>query len=194
MRGPSRTRVVSRRHQAKRTATRVRKAASGPIAAADLAVRDFAADDAAAVNAVALAAFEQYRGEYEDWPAVSAFVGAMANLADGGELIVASSDGRIAGAVAYFGPAAAKSALFDPAWPVIRMLVVDPAARGRGLGRMLTEECMSRARRDGAEVIALHTSPIMQVALAMYLRLGFVPLRDSSPISGVPYRIYLKRL
>ena len=74
------------------------------------------------------------------------------------------------------------------------MLVVDPAARGRGLGRMLTEECMRRARRDGAEMIALHTSPIMQVALAMYLRLGFVPLRDSPPIFGVPYRIYLKRL
>ena len=194
MRGPSRARVVARRDQTKRLAARVRKVASGSAVAADLVVRDFAADDAAAVNAVALAAFEQYRGEYEDWPAFSAFVGAMANLGESGELIVALSDNRVAGAVAYFGPAAAKPDLFDPAWPVIRMLAVDPGARGRGLGRMLTEECMRRARRDGAEVIALHTSPIMQVALAMYLRLGFVPLRDSSPVFGVPYRIYLKRL
>jgi len=190
MRGPSRARVVARRHQAKRTAG-VRGAAG---AAVERIIRDFAVEDAAAVNAVALAAFEQYRGEYEDWSAFSAFAGSMANLAEGGELIVALSDGRIAGAVAYFAPHAAKPALFDPAWPVIRMLVVDPAARGRGLGRMLTEECMRRARRDGADMIALHTSPIMQVALAMYLRLGFVPLRDSPPIYGVPYRIYLKRL
>ena len=194
MRGPSRARVVSRRHQAKRASTSVRGGANGSVAAVDRSIRDFTADDAAAVNAVALAAFEQYRGEYDDWPAFSAFVGSMADLAQGGELIVALSDGRIAGAVTYFGPQAAKPAMFDPAWPVIRLLVVDPEARGHGLGRMLTEECIRRARRDGAGVIALRTSPIMQVALAMYLRLGFVPLRDSAPIFGVPYRIYLKRL
>jgi ribosomal protein S18 acetylase RimI-like enzyme len=146
------------------------------------------------VNAVALAAFGQYRGEYQDWPAFLAFVGSMANLAEGGELIVALNNERIAGAVAYFGPRAQKPALFEPDWPVIRMLVVDPAARRAGVGRLLTEECISRARRDGADVIALHASPIMQVALAMYLRLGFVQLRDSAPIFGVPYRIYLKRL
>jgi GNAT superfamily N-acetyltransferase len=157
-------------------------------------IRDFTAADAAAVNAVALAAFEQFRGEYHDWPEFSKSVGAMADLADGGELIVAESDGRIAGAVAYFGPQAAKPADFDAAWSIIRMVVVDPAARGAGLGRLLTEECIARARRHGAGVIALHTSPIMRVALAMYLRLGFVPLRDAAPIFGVPYRIYLKRL
>jgi len=30
-----------------------------------------------------------------------------------------------------------------------------------------------RAERDGAPVIALHTSPIMTVALPMYRRMGF---------------------
>jgi GNAT superfamily N-acetyltransferase len=188
-RGPSRARAASRRHQKGRLA-----AVQGAPAAATATIRDFVAADAAAVNAVALAAFEQYRGEYADWPAFSSSVGAMANLAENGELIVAELDGRIAGAVAYFGPRVGKPALFDPDWPVIRMLVVDPAARGAGLGRLLTEECIGRARRDGADAIALHTSPIMQVALAMYLRRGFVLLRDSEPIFGVPYRIYLKRL
>lgn len=189
-RGPSRARAVPRRHRKTRLA-----AVKGPPAVAAVAtIRDFAVADAAAVNAVALAAFEQYRGHYEDWPAFASFVGAMANLAEQGELIVAELDGRIAGAVAYFGPRAAKPALFDPDWPVIRMLVVDPAARGAGLGRLLIEECISRARRDGAVALALHTSPIMQVALAMYLRRGFVLLRDSASIFGVPYRIYLKRL
>ena len=53
------------------------------------------------------------------------------------------------------------------------MLVIDPGARGRGLGRLLTEECVRRARRDGAPTVALHTSPIMEVALPMYLRMGF---------------------
>ena len=183
-------RAISRRQHGKRHPA----ALAPPARSATLQIRDFAPEDAAAVNAIALAAFEQYRGEYDDWPTFSAFVGSMASLAESGELIVALSDGVIAGAVAYFGPNAQKPALFDPAWPVIRMLVVDPAARGAGLGRLLTEACIVRARRDGAAAIALHTSPIMRVALSMYLRLGFVLLRDSPPIFGVPYRIYLKRL
>ncbi|MGY4623662.1 ribosomal protein S18 acetylase RimI-like enzyme [Bradyrhizobium sp. USDA 4486] len=98
----------------------------------------------------------------------------MPGLARTGEIIVAEDGGRIVGAVAYIGPKATKPAFFDPAWPVIRMLVVDPAARGKGVGRQLTEECLRRAERDQAGVIALHTTPIMTVALPMYLRMGFV--------------------
>lgn len=43
-------------------------------------------------------------------------------------------------------------------------------------------------------MIALHTSPIMTVALPMYLRMGFEYARDAPHLHGVPYRIYLKRL
>jgi ribosomal protein S18 acetylase RimI-like enzyme len=71
------------------------------------------------------------------------------------------------------------------------MLVVDPAARGRGVGRALMEECCRRARRDGSRVLALHTSPIMTAALAMYRKMGFVFQRDAPPISGVPSAVYL---
>jgi ribosomal protein S18 acetylase RimI-like enzyme len=74
------------------------------------------------------------------------------------------------------------------------MLVVDPAQRGNGVGRALTEECVRRAGRDGATVIALHTSPIMTVALSMYRRMGFERLRDAPPIYGVPYAVYGKTL
>ena len=44
------------------------------------------------------------------------------------------------------------------------------------------------------EVIALHTSPIMTVALPMYLRMGFERLRDAPPIRGVYYAVYTKML
>jgi ribosomal protein S18 acetylase RimI-like enzyme len=74
------------------------------------------------------------------------------------------------------------------------MLVVDPTTRGRGLGRALTDACIARARRDGATVIALHTSPIMTVALPMYRRLGFEQVREAPPIHGVAYAVYLKSL
>jgi ribosomal protein S18 acetylase RimI-like enzyme len=87
-----------------------------------------------------------------------------------------------------------KPPFFDPGWPVIRMLVVAPPARGKGLGRRLTEACILRAHRDGAPLIALHTTPVMEVALAMYQRLGFLPLREAPPVYGVPYSVYIKTL
>ena len=159
-------------------------------------VRPYAPADAAAVNRVALAAFDQYRGVYGDWETLSRGVGAMDALAAEGELIVAEDDARqIVGAVAYFGPHTSPRAdFFAPEWPIVRMLVVDPAARGQGIGSRLTGECIDRARRDGAAVIALHTSPAMEVALAMYLRMGFRLERSVPDRFGVPYGLYLKPL
>jgi ribosomal protein S18 acetylase RimI-like enzyme len=161
---------------------------------ASVVLRDFKAPDGAAVNAVALAAFEQYRDAYADWSAFSENIGRMSTLADTAELIVATTPVRLVGAVAYGGPGKPKAAFFDGAWPIVRMLVVHPEARGLGIGRALTDECISRARRDGASMIALHTTPIMAVALAMYERMGFEFTAAAPAIHGVPYRIYLKRL
>jgi GNAT superfamily N-acetyltransferase len=153
------------------------------------ALRDFRPDDAAALDRVALAAFAQFAPEYDDWPAMAAGMSSMSALAGRAELIVAEIDGRIAGGVGYVPPHAPKAAYFDPSWPVMRMLVVDPAMRGRGIGRALAEACVARARRDGAPVLALHTTPIMRVALPMYMRMGFVRIGDAPPIHGVPYGV-----
>ncbi len=159
-------------------------------------VRDFVPADADRVNAVALAAFAQYRGVYSDWETLAHGVGAMSALASTGEILVAEDKaGRIVGAVAYVGPYGAPRAdFFAPEWPIVRMLVVDPAARGQGAGRSLTEACIDKARRDGAAAIALHTSPAMAVALALYLRMGFRLHRNVPDRFGVPYAVYLKPL
>lgn len=98
----------------------------------------------------------------------------MASLADYAELIVAEDDNRLVGAVGYVAPATPPRAdFFDFDWAIVRMLVVDPDSRGKGIARKLTDECVARARRDHAPVIALHTSPTMEVALRMYLKMGF---------------------
>jgi ribosomal protein S18 acetylase RimI-like enzyme len=71
------------------------------------------------------------------------------------------------------------------------MLVVDPAPRGKGVGRALMDEWCRRARRDWSRVLALHTSPIMNAALAIYRDMGFVFQRDAPAISGLPSDVYL---
>ena len=158
-------------------------------------IRAYEQADADAVNAVALAAFAQYQGIYQSWETLSRGVGSMASLADHAELIVAEEGDRIVGAVAYCPPGSTPRAeFFEPDWPIIRMLVVEPAARGKGVGRRLTAECIERARRAGAPLISLHTSPAMKVALEMYLRMGFELERVIAPRFGVPYAVYTLHL
>ena len=160
----------------------------------DVRIRDYLSADAENLNQVALTAYGQFRGQYEDWSAMLAWLSKASSLSAIGETIVAEVQDRFAGAVTYFGPDSQKEAFFEKHWSVIRMLVVDPRFRGKGLGRALSTECVARARRDGAPVIALHTSPIMTVALPMYLRMGFTKVYDVPPILGVPYAVYTKAL
>lgn len=157
-------------------------------------IRDFQQSDSPQVNALALRAFEQFKDAYDDWPAFQAKIANMSSLADVGEIVVAEAEGRIVGAVVYVGPGAPKAEFFRPEWPVMRMLVVAPSSRGLGIGRALAEECLRRAKRDGASVFALHTSELMQVALPMYQRMGFKWASVAPAIHGVEYAVYLKEL
>lgn len=157
-------------------------------------IRDFRKDDSLQVNALAIHAFNQFKDAYIDWAQFKIKIGEMASLAEVGEIIVAEADSKIVGAVAYIGPGAPKADFFRPEWPVMRMLVVDPTFRGLGIGRALADECIVRAKRDGASMFALHTSKLMQVALPMYERMGFKWISNAPDIHGVGYGIYVKNL
>ena len=159
-----------------------------------LTLRDFLASDAPVLNRLAVGSFSQYSSHYQDWPAMARILEKMSDMAHSAEIIVAEHDDRIVGAVGYMPPDVPKAAHFKPEWPIVRMLVVDPNARGLGAGRALTEACVARARRDRAAEIALHTSEMMTVALPMYLRMGFERVSDAPDLFGVPYGIYVKKL
>ena len=161
---------------------------------AEIRLKDYEDADAENLNRLAVSAYEQFRHHYEDWPAMLAGLSKTSALSASGEIIVAELESKLAGAVAYFGPNSQKAAFFDQRWPIIRMLVVDPAFRGKGIGQALSDACIARARRDGSPIIALHTSPIMSVALPMYLRMGFTKAYDAPPIFGVAYAVYTKAL
>ena len=160
----------------------------------DIRIRDYEGSDAENLNRIAVSALAQFRDHYQDWPAMRAGLSKTSDLSASGEVIIAELQDEFAGAVAYLGPDRPKAPFFDQSWPIIRMLVVDPAFRGKGIGRALTNECFARARRDGSPIIALHTSPIMTVALPMHLMMGFVKAYDAPPIFGVAYAVYTKAL
>jgi GNAT superfamily N-acetyltransferase len=83
--------------------------------------------------------------------------------------------------------------------PEVRLLAVAPEARGQGIGTALMKECIRRARRLGAACLNLHTTDMMQVAMRMYERMGFVraPELDFHPdpsITVKAYRLELDRV
>jgi ribosomal protein S18 acetylase RimI-like enzyme len=69
----------------------------------------------------------------------------------------------------------------------IRMLAVDPAGHGRGVGRTLTLACIERARAAGRRRMVLHTGHWMPAARHLYESLGFErdPAIDFSPAPGI---------
>jgi len=55
----------------------------------------------------------------------------------------------------------------------LRLLILDPAARGLGLGRRLVEQCVSFAREAGYREIVLWTHQVLTAARAIYAKAGF---------------------
>ena len=68
----------------------------------------------------------------------------------------------------------------------IKRLYVAPAARGRGLGRLLVERIIADARGIGYGSLLLDTLPFMKQAQALYLSMGFkpTPAYRFNPVAG----------
>ena len=58
----------------------------------------------------------------------------------------------------------------------VKRMYVDPAWRGKGVGRALLETLIARAREVGYRAIRLGTIADMTAARALYASLGFVPI------------------
>jgi DNA-binding MarR family transcriptional regulator/GNAT superfamily N-acetyltransferase len=60
----------------------------------------------------------------------------------------------------------------------LRMLLVEPQARGQGLGQRLVEECIAFSRKAGYRRLMLWTHDNLTAARAIYAKLGFRLVRS----------------
>lgn len=155
-------------------------------------IRDANAGEQEAIHTLTMAAYEQYATLMQPsfWAAYrQALLDALAGTGQV-ERIVAEQAGKIVGSVQLYPPTMSAyqgSVMTDVAGPEVRLLAVDPAIRGRGIGKALMLECIKRAKNSGYSVLGLHTMNAMQAAMQMYERMGFVrvPELDFRPMEHV---------
>ena len=71
----------------------------------------------------------------------------------------------------------------DAATAKLRMLIVEPTARGLGIGGRLVDECTAFARRTGYRRITLWTHSVLEAARRIYARAGY-RIVESQPFRG----------
>jgi ribosomal protein S18 acetylase RimI-like enzyme len=94
------------------------------------------------------------------------------------KVLVAETAGKeIAGGIVYCGNmaryGAPGTATQEKHASGIRLLCVDPEFRGSGVGRALTDACISLARSNRHRQVILHTTQAMQIAWGLYQKMGF---------------------
>ncbi len=108
------------------------------------------------------------------------------------EVWVASEHGRVLGSLTWCPPHSPWREISRDDEAEFRMLAVDPAEQGRGVGRALVDAAIARSRAEGRTAIVVSTACWMTAAHHLYERMGFerVPERDWSPTEGLDLKAY----
>ena len=139
-----------------------------------------------AVADVCEAAYAPLLAEDSTYVAVLRDAARRAALA---ELLVAVDEagGAVLGTVTFVPDGGPLGEIAGPDEAEFRMLAVDPAAQGRGVGLALLQHVLQAARARGKTAVACSSQRDMHAAHRLYERLGFARAaeRDWSPMRGV---------
>jgi ribosomal protein S18 acetylase RimI-like enzyme len=166
-----------------------------------LEVREARPFERAEAGRVTAGAYREFvRPGDDDWERYLARIADVEERADRTTVLVAVEDGRVLGSLTLelegrirdeddedFRP-------LDPGEAHIRMLGVDPGARGRGVARAMMAAAERLAGEAGKSLVTLHTTLRMAAAQAMYERLGYERTEDRVFPDGFVLLGYRKRL
>jgi len=108
----------------------------------------------------------------DDYMDVLRDVKSRAEAAD--VLVAVDETGLVLGAVTLVMDANSPLAEYDePGTVSFRMLAVAPEAQGKGVGKLLADHCITRARGAGAHAVLIHSRHTMTKARDIYSAMGF---------------------
>jgi GNAT superfamily N-acetyltransferase len=157
-------------------------------------IREARREEFETVGRVTQAAWQEYaRVDDPVWAEYFESLGDVAARAARALVLVAVEDEQVVGtATVELEATIEEGGRLDQEQAAFRMLAVEPAFRGRGIGRRLVEACIERARGAGKSVATLHTADEMVTATAIYRSLGFQrdPAADTTVAPKVVLRAY----
>jgi GNAT superfamily N-acetyltransferase len=156
-------------------------------------VRNAEPDEFEEIGKIMVKAYSQLEG-FPKESEQPAYYKMLANIGElthtpGAELLIAvSSSGKIAGGVVYFSDmkyyGSGGTATQEQNASGFRLLAVDPLIRGKGIGKLLTTECIQKAKDKKVYQLIIHTTKTMQTAWAMYENLRFKRSPDLDFMQG----------
>ena len=159
-------------------------------------IRDAVSQDFKKIAQISVEAYRQYAEALtpENWNKMQTTLTNVANTANLASLIVAEENNNIIGSIAYYASGKSNPNIFPVEWASIRLLAVSPAYQGKGIGKLLVQECIQRAKKDNAPAIGIHTSELMTVARKMYPKMGFQQDKELPSRFGLRYWRYVLKL
>jgi ribosomal protein S18 acetylase RimI-like enzyme len=127
-----------------------------------------------------------------DWDTMDRFLNndkMWDQLVNNSKIFVCEDNGKMIG-MAYLVPSGNPTHIYPADWSYVRMVGVDPAYRGKGIAKRLTQMCVDYARQSNEKIVGLHTSEKMDDARHIYESVGFAKYKEIDPIYGMKYWVY----
>lgn len=115
-------------------------------------------------------------------------IGEFTNSPEAELLVAVSPDNKIVGGVVYFGDmnyyGSGGTATKETHASGFRLLAVAIEARGCGIGKLLTNECIKKAIDNKQSQVIIHSTNAMKIAWKMYENWGFKRSEDLDFMQG----------
>jgi GNAT superfamily N-acetyltransferase len=150
-------------------------------------VRDANSNEFQEIGALMVEVYSQLEGfpsttEQPEYYNLLANIGSLTENPKTRLLVAATADGEIGGGVVYFGDmkyyGSGGTAVNEKNAAGFRLLAVSPSARGKGIGKLLTNACLQTAKDEQLKHMIIHSTKAMEIAWGMYEKMGFKRAED----------------
>lgn len=116
---------------------------------------------------------------YPHHPDYDEIIADVSSRVDDALVLGAFLDDQLVGCLTYVGSVDNAHAKHDdPSAASFRYFGIDPEAQGSGVGEAMVRWVIERARHDDKQRVIIHTLTMMDAAMHLYERLGFVRLPE----------------